>query len=486
MKNALPGIAVASVLVAIISYAPGPWLIRKPAAAPRPVVERNIFAAAPKRSGNATSGKSPFMVPAPASTPLPTAIATATVTPPALAPLHDVPASSMISASKARSDAGSLEFVGATDFILAMAPPAMTPSAAGSAARAIPHSSPAGLALPYSGVRGIASTQVAAQPEFASDNALASIMNGVPMNQSCPTSICLDPPPKGITLRVYGQYLKDTQEDDLEKGLTTSYKSTGKMAGIGFLKDWSIASTLGLSVDYLDAEVKSQRAGDDRRNTVDGYVFNAHLKTSLMDKFPVDGRLFYGILDNRGKGTLSSWGTDYAWSEDKHRSKMYGFSGKVGIPLVFGDDIKLAPEAGLQFIRLRSDGHGVDITGNNAAARYEIGAVDSKSLTVPLTIEVKKEMQQCFGTFTPRVSLGFIKEFSDSAMGVRAYNASAASRLTGRGLDGFDASQEKFYKAGAGMDLNTVGGWAVRADYGYLWADRYKNHSFTLEASRCF
>lgn len=334
---------------------------------------------------------------------------------------------------------------------------------------------------------------IAREPGAFSSTAFASITESVPLNASCPTSVCKDPPPKGITLRGYGRAFTEKQKNGWSNGINSNYETKGKMAGLGYLKDWSIATTLGLSVDYLDAELESKWEGDNRSNQVTGYLFNAHVQTSLMDKFPFEGKFMFGRLNTTGEGQWApkdSLSNSIGWIEDKHDSTMFGFSGKVGVPLVLGDDIKLAPDLGIRFIRLQSDAYDVRLSDGRTGT---VNDINSTSLSVPLTLDLKKEMVQCFGTFTPRITGGIIKEFSDTAMGVRAFNASAASRLRFDSdndgyLESIDESQRTFYKIGAGADLTTVGGWKVNGDFSYIWhgPGKYKNSIFTLEASRCF
>lgn len=326
-----------------------------------------------------------------------------------------------------------------------------------------------------------------------SSSAFASLTEGVALKAVCPTSVCSDPPPKGITARIYGKSFQEEQKADWSKGYASAYKTKGTMAGAGFLKDWSIATTVGLSADYLNADVESKWDNDQRKNNVSGYIFNAHLQTSFMDKFPVEGKLMYGHLNTTGNGSWSAddipaLDTTWGWKEDKHRSKLFGFSGKIGVPLVFGDDIKLEPDAGFQLLRLQTDPYNASLFGYGDTWDVGVDKTSSTSLSVPIMLDLKKETTQCFGTFTPRLSFGLIKEFSDTAMGVRSFNTAAASRFINGRISEIDDGPRTFYKVGAGMSLTTVGGWSVKGDYSYYWngSDKYKNIIFTVEAARCF
>ncbi len=325
---------------------------------------------------------------------------------------------------------------------------------------------------PRTGVQGV-----------ISPNALANLTDGLGPQVNCPSSICTDPPPKGLMLFGRGKYYTERQEPNWKSGLNSYYSLKNSMFGLGFMQDWSVNSTVGLAADIMNAEVKAEGPADARKNSIRGWLLEGNLKTAVADKYPVDVSALFGRLRHEGEGT---WG-DYTWQEGEHKSMIYGVTGKVGVPLVFGDDIKLAPGVGFQFLALQSEAYQATTTLNQAKEVYSVGEQTSKSLAVPINIEMKKEIPLCYGMFTPQLNLGLIKEFSDSAMGVRAFNSASASAFApGVGIGAIDPSQSLFYKAGLGLDLSTFGGWRIRADYAHYFASKYSNNTFRAEVSRCF
>ncbi len=316
-----------------------------------------------------------------------------------------------------------------------------------------------------------------------SSQALANLTEGLGPQVSCPSSICSDPPPKGLMLFGRGKYYTEKQQSDWKSGHDSNYDLKNSMFGLGFMQDWSVNSTVGLAVDIMNAQVDAKAPGDMRRNNVRGWLLEGNLKTAVADKYPVDVSALFGRLRHDGEGT---WG-EYAWKEDEHKSMLYGVTGQIGVPLVFGDDIKLSPSAGFQLLALQSEAYQASTTQGQDRQSYSVGEQTSKSLAVPINIDVKKEYPLCYGMFTPQLNLGLIKEFSDSAMALRAFNSAAASTfLPGAGISPIDPSQSLFYKAGLGLELSTFGGWRIRADYAHYFASKYSNDTFRAEVSRCF
>ncbi len=317
----------------------------------------------------------------------------------------------------------------------------------------------------------------------ASGTAFANLTDGLGPQMSCPASVCTDPPPKGLMLFARGKYYQERQQPDWKKGLNSNYEQKTSMIGLGFMQDWSVNTTVGLAADIVNAQVDSRWGGDTRSNNIRGWLLEGNVKTSVADKYPVDLSAMYGRLKHDGTG---AW-NDLAWHEDDHKSMMYGVTGKIGVPLVFGDDFKLAPNVGFQFLALQSDGYQATTTQNQVKETYNVGEQTSKSLAVPINLDLRKEYPLCYGMFTPQLNLGLIKEFSDSAMALRSFNSAAASAFSpAGGVSPIDSSQSLFYKAGVGLELSTFGGWRIRADYAHYFASKYSNDTFRAEISRCF
>lgn len=301
----------------------------------------------------------------------------------------------------------------------------------------------------------------------ASDNALASVGNCPSPNNLCP-----DPPDKGIY--VWGGLLHDKSEQKQRSGYATAYDMDSTLFTLGFKKDWSLATTLGLSVDLLDGQVKSKHAEDSFKNNLSGYIFNSHIATTI-GKYNIDGKLFYGATELDGAGMANG----RMRREGKHKGNLYGFSGKIGIPLVFGDDIKLAPDLGIEYRKVKVKAYDYFEDGIADSA----GKVAAESLAIPLRVGLKKDFQLCYGLLTPRVTVGVIKELKDTASGAWTYGAYAASTAS-QGIA--DVREKTLFQIGGGVDLATNGGWNLTLDYNRYIGKKYTDDSFRLELGKCF
>lgn len=295
-----------------------------------------------------------------------------------------------------------------------------------------------------------------------------------------------DLPAKGLYVWGSGVSFKEKQKE-YDAGYS-HYEHKGDMYSLGFMKDWSIDATVGLSVDILDSEVTSLRANDTRKSDLDAFVFNAHYQGTLWEKFLVKGKVFLGRSEAKGLGEIGDAFVD-TLTEEKHRSSLMGGEALISVPLIFGDDIKLLPTFGLRYARLRGDSYWT--TSTNGPALYIPKRTD-KSITLPVSLEVKRDFERFWGTITPRMTVGMTAELEESAIGVRTFNAAAASAvmrdpITLHSVDMIrDASAKTFLNFGIGVDLLTRGGWDLRADYLGTWGDKYTNNAFRLELGRCF
>ncbi len=216
---------------------------------------------------------------------------------------------------------------------------------------------------------------------------------------------------------IYGEAQLDKIQQKQRSDQASVYNMNDKAFTLGFKKDWSATTILGLPASMLDGDVKSARSGDSYKNNISGYVFGADIATTI-GKFNIDANLFYGSAELDGSGFAG----DFNRSEAKHKGTLYGFSGSLGIPLKFGDDLKFAPNVALHYRKFNSDAYDYHLDD----MLFTQESASSESLSIPITIALKKDFELCFGRFTPILTFGLIKEFKESAMGAYTYNASAA------------------------------------------------------------
>ncbi len=295
-------------------------------------------------------------------------------------------------------------------------------------------------------------------------------------------------PDKGISLWAGGGVFKGRQKERDSGSQFGFYDYSGQRGQVGFKRDWSIDTVLGMSLDAFDSEFKGLADTDGRKNDISGYVVNAHFSTMVFERFyrellQVDGNILYGRMQNKGSGEYRS----LPWREDKHDSTLYGASLKVGSAFVNNQGILLEPEIGLEYARLNSKQYTVDWDND----RFTAAKQDSTSLAVPMRVAVSTDCRRTWGLIRPRIQLGCIVELDDSAGAFRALNASSAGMATPVIANHtvtmqYDKSQKMFYEFGLGMDVRTNGGWSLRADYQRLWAEQFHNDLFKLELMRCF
>lgn len=328
-------------------------------------------------------------------------------------------------------------------------------------------------------------------PTIASNTAFAMMARG---RSAVPLAAPSYPefPDKGIRLTAQMLSFNAKQKPrDLGMGF---YKTNGNRYQLSFLYDCSIDSSLGVSLSYLDTDVKSLHNDFRVKNTVTGYEASADYDGFLMGKFPMRGSAFYGRADTKTDGHIMAGGfgvpTPLAWHEDRHRSTLYGFSGRIGVPLLYGDDIKFMPELGFHYAQLRSRSYDVAVA--NAAAPLRMPSQRSSTFTIPLTATVKRDFLHCWGLITPKITGGIVRELSDKAAAFNGYNGSAATRMyydgpTGIASEpGYDKAAKWSWHVGVGVDVKTVGGWEVSADYRRNWSEKYGGNEFKLELARCF
>ena len=327
---------------------------------------------------------------------------------------------------------------------------------------------------------------------LASESALASTNVCAPeTGPFIPTSAYPELPAKGIYL--WSDFKKTDAKQKPRKSYNSMYTQSEKIYSFGIKQDWSVDSVIGVSLDLVKSRIATRHAYDSRRNEVTGQVVNAHFGGTFMGKFPVEAKALYGWFEHEGSGLFAKPGTALIspWREEKHRSTLMGLSVKAGLPLVYGNDLKVLPELGVDYRRLKTKAHDIVIHENRATPLI-MDAVTSKSLAVPLSVTVKRDLPQAWGLVTPRVKLGVTYEFEKSADGVRTYNSHAAGYAdydpTNDELfpTAVDPVQKRMMHVGVGVDVKTVGGWEMSADFTREMAEKYYRNSFRLELGRCF
>ncbi len=298
-------------------------------------------------------------------------------------------------------------------------------------------------------------------------------------------------PAKGVKFWGRAEGFREKQ-DPWESGQNV-YQQERMTYSVGATKDWTIDSTLGFSADWIESKVKSRQTDDYRQNQISGYRLNAHYYGTCMAQFPFAATAYYGRINNEGSGHTTSEDVLHPgsyindpWSEPRHRSQIYGFSGKIGAPLIWGNDFKVLPEIGIDYRRVESEAYSFSHPGTTDT---EMPGLTSKSLQVPLTVSVKKDYAQCWGIFSPKVMGGALREFEDSAIGERVFNAASASNFDAAASPQevvFQPSQKAFYHVGAGVELRTVGGWEIFADYRHHWSNKWQKDEFKLKLGRNF
>ncbi len=336
-------------------------------------------------------------------------------------------------------------------------------------------------------------------PGFSSDAAMAALsveaecddeyvpLSAVPRRGRAVPFYAASPypelPAKGVYVWGDGKIVRESlSEFDY---MHTPYRQNKTVYSLGIKKDWSVDSVIGASVDIVDSTVKSRAVGDYRENDINGFVLNAHYDGTLFGKYPVSLKGFYGRFDTEGSGSVYRRDAVDVWREEKHRSELYGGSARIGIPLVTKNDFRILPEVCVEYQEL----HGREYTYAVGGTANHVPEVTTKSLAVPLTVTVRKDYLHPWGVFTPYLKGGLVKEFDDSSIGVRTFNASsivADYDDAYRQVMDFTTSYDKFYQVGAGFTARTVGGWEVAADYQRRFIRDWHDDSFTLELGRNF
>lgn len=321
---------------------------------------------------------------------------------------------------------------------------------------------------------GSASSAQRAASLFSGVRSASAFASMQPSGQP-PPAACTDTPPKG--LRLWGSlgYVSATQKDISAKRLAPyTMKETG--FSLGFDKDWSVSTILGLSLDVVKSDISSKFTDVSYKNDVTNYMLNGHIATTL-GKFSVKGRVGYGFMSTTGSGTVFG----AARQEDSHKGTMLNAAIETSIPLKFGDDIKLEPKAGFEYTSIRSDAYSY----RQGATTFNVTEFSSSSLRVPLLVEVKKEFAPCMGLVTVKGFFGLVHEFQSNGAGVLARNAAAgASDLNSI----FGELPSNFYRFGLALNSMSHGGWIIDLNYHYdmVKGGLYNSHNLRLELGKNF
>lgn len=418
--------------------------------------------------------------------------------------------SSIKTPGKIEPDRTALEKAGAGNALLSAAVPAVVPFVVPISASAVePAAEPsvdaggrfAEVASTGGRFAEVASTTVwRGRAEPSSALALASVDDACVPETSAwiPTANYPELPAKGLEVWTEARQYREKQSNEegslFHSAQNTFYRHKGNVYSLGLRQDWSIDSVVGVSMDVLDAQVRGRYDGDSRRNDIVGYFANAHYEGTFVGRFPVEMKGTYGRVYNESKGSFVNYrGVEeiIRLSENRHSSHYYGFSAKAGIPLLFSGFLKVLPEIGVDYRQVRT-GERKQHAFEDRSLVIHHDEMRSKSLLVPLTVTARRDFRQCWGVATPRATLGYAREFEKTATGVRVFNSSSASAQSfDAGTNGFqpvvfDPAQKDLWRFGAGLDVRSVGGWNVSADYARHWSKGYAKDEFKLELGRCF
>lgn len=359
---------------------------------------------------------------------------------------------------------------------------------------------PAPLATQASAIAVPATTTAVAAPVtaphsygFASDTALASLSGGASAaipTAHVPSFAYPTLPPKGIA--IWGKGMMYREEKDAGKPWKNTYTHKGSVYSLGANYDWSMDSTIGLSADFLQAEAKGRYDGEARQTDTTGYFINAHYNGALCGKVPFSAKAMYGWLDQDASGWLQDWhsGSELPWNEEKHGSRMFGFSASAIYPLLGPYEYRVTPKLAIDYRNLKTKSFYVGLADDNSIGLVSPD-ITSTSFNYTCLLSTEKDFQQVWGVVTPRLSFGYSYEMSDSASGVRTLHASAAHRIE---IDPAAASIPVAYDVGpkgmalcnVGVDMKILGGWDISAEYEKKFASDYNKDSFKLEIRRCF
>ncbi len=290
----------------------------------------------------------------------------------------------------------------------------------------------------------------------ASDSALANVPP-----YYVPDAIYPAVRPKGFKVDVRGSYSSDKKSDD---GVS-HYSQKTTTYGVGLRKDWSVNAIVGAGLDIVDATVENETYS--AKTDISGYVANVNMQTALWDLFPLDFAVRYGRFENEG---------DYGiYTEDKHKSTLYGASAQVRIPYLTPYSSRVQFGFGLTYDKLTTKSYSL-------ADNVIVPKVSSESMVMPISVYTDKDYALCYGVLTPSMLLAYHWEFSESGLGVRNYNASAAKGYLGETFN----SPSGYIQFGVGLKLATHGGWRAEAGYDYFLASDYRRHNFKLELAKCF
>lgn len=296
--------------------------------------------------------------------------------------------------------------------------------------------------------------------------------------------------PRPRDIRLWGSADAYREKQEARDRGHNAYRHDGFRYSAGVKWDWSPDAAVGLSADLLDGRIKSGHEGDARRDDVKGYFLNLYYDGFLKGILPFELKGTYGRIENDVDGHLSFPGHagTFAWTEEKRKSNAYGLSGKIGLPLITDGGIRLLNSVGFDYRALKSGEYRFDLDGTS----YSAPEMKSKSLIIPVEATASVDRIRSWGIVTPRAGAGVVYELFDEGLAARTFNSSVASRVlydpaTRLLADGeYDKKQKMFLKFGVGVDVKTIGGWEMRADYTHVVAEKYRNGAFTLELGKCF
>ncbi|MDR1518724.1 MAG: autotransporter outer membrane beta-barrel domain-containing protein [Planctomycetota bacterium] len=288
------------------------------------------------------------------------------------------------------------------------------------------------------------------------------------------------------------------------------YRQKSLRYRLGAEYDLSLNSIVGLSLTRERRKVGALRPDDGRNSELSAYAAGFHfdrlietagfpfLDGGAGDALILSGGAFYGRVKASTSGNIVIRVNNQPflcdWREEDGRSTLYGFSGKLSYPLLYGLGWKFLPEIGFEYMKVKTPARNFAVTFGNQSLvdGATIPASASDSFLLPALFRARRDYRKNWGWASPSLEAGLVAELGRPS-GAAAYNASAAQSLAsetdvgGLPVGLASGAPARFsYRLGFGLDLIADNGWEMRASYSRKWNREFHNDYFRLEAGKCF
>ena len=279
------------------------------------------------------------------------------------------------------------------------------------------------------------------------------------------------------------------------------YRQRGSAWQLGLDYDFTLNSVLRASLEISRQRVESIYPGDDRKSDLNVRTVGLGGDWLLGERTLLSGKAFYGWAGSRSSGAVSLrrydaiGGTYYEeradWRESGGDSVFYGFSAKATWPISCGQSVKILPEIGLEFVRVRSPARSVELFANGFLLRRMDMPRQSYYLNIPSTVRTRRDYLNGWGLLSPHLDLGLVLELGKSKNAAKTFNAGSAWALESKdfGLPSNlrnDSSARIGVLFGLGLDAAWNNGWEVRANLNVKWNSGQYRNDLRLEAGKCF